>query len=88
MNSLTLFEAAMAVSATNVRFDERMMSVSLTDGRTLRVSFASFPRLLRATAAERQIVEISRVGLHWEALDEDISLAGRGDVTQSLERDA
>jgi hypothetical protein len=37
-------------------------------------------------------VELSRVGLHWEALDEDISiaglLAGRGDVTNSTEHAA
>lgn len=37
----------------------------------------------------REQVELSRVGLHWEALDEDISiaglLAGRGDVTRSTE---
>jgi len=66
-----------------VRFDEDSMWVELTDGRTLGVPLAWFPRLLRATPAERKQVEISRVGLHWEALDEDISvsalLAGFGD---------
>jgi hypothetical protein len=48
---------------------------------------AWFPRLLRATAAERAQVELSRVGLHWDVIDEDISiaglLAGRRDVTRS-----
>jgi hypothetical protein len=47
---------------------------------------------LRATPVERQQVEISRLGLHWEALDEDISiaglLAGRGDVTKLTEHTA
>jgi hypothetical protein len=66
----------MTVSATSVRFDEHTMWVALTDGRTLGVPLAWFPRLLRATAAERQQVEVSRVGLHWETLDEDISVAG------------
>ncbi len=79
----------MAISATSVRFDEDTMWVELTDGRTLGVPLAWFPRLLRATPSEREQVEISRVGLHWEALDEDISiaglLAGRGDVTRSTE---
>jgi hypothetical protein len=79
----------MTISATRVRFDEDAMWVELTDGRTLGVPLAWFPRLLRATQAERERVEISRVGLHWEALDEDISiaglLAGRGDVTKSTE---
>jgi Protein of unknown function (DUF2442) len=79
----------MTISATSVCFDQDSMWVELTDGRTLGVPLAWFPRLLRATPAERKQVEISRVGLHWEALDEDISisglLAGRGDVTKSTE---
>jgi hypothetical protein len=79
----------MTISATSVHFDEYTMWVELTDGRTLGVPLAWFPRLLRATPAEREQVEMSRVGLHWEAIDEDISvaglLAGRGDVTHSTE---
>jgi hypothetical protein len=82
----------MTISATSARFDEDNMWVELADGRTLGVPLAWFPRLLRATPAERNQVEISRVGLHWEALDEDISiaglLAGRGDVTSSTEHAA
>ena len=82
----------MTISATSVRFDEDTMWVALTDGRTLGVPLAWFPRLLRAAPAEREHVEISRLGLHWEVLDEDISiaglLAGRGDVTKSTERAA
>ena len=65
----------MTVSAASVRFDEHTMWVDLTDGRTLGVPLAWFPRLLRATPAERQQVELSRVGLHRETLDEDISIA-------------
>ncbi|MEP6836474.1 MAG: DUF2442 domain-containing protein [Bradyrhizobium sp.] len=82
----------MTTSATSVRFDEHTMWVELSDGRTLGVPLAWFPRLLHATPAERQQVELSRVGLHWEAIDEDISvaglLAGRGDVTHSPEHAA
>ena len=82
----------MSISATNVRFDEHTMWVELSDGRTLGIPLAWFPRLLHATPDERNQVELSRVGLHWEALDEDISvaglLAGRGDVTRSTEHAA
>ena len=82
----------MTASATAVRFDEHTMWVDLTDGRTLGVPLAWFPRLLRATPAERERVELSRVGLLWEALDEDISvaglLAGRGDMTRPTDRAA
>jgi hypothetical protein len=80
----------MTVSPTAVRFDEHTMWVDLTDGRTLGVPLAWFPRLLHATPEQRARVELSRVGLHWEDIDEDISiaglLAGRGDVTTQPEQ--
>jgi hypothetical protein len=80
----------MTLSATKVRFDDYTMWIELTDGRTLGVPLAWFPRLLRAKPSEREQVEISRVGLHWEAIDEDVSiaglLAGRGDVAKSPEQ--
>ena len=64
----------MAISATDVRFDEDTMWVSLADGRTLGVPLAWFPRLLSATPEARAEVTLSAFGLHWEALDEDISV--------------
>lgn len=76
----------MSISARALRFDDDLMWVELSDGRTLGVPLAWFPRLLHATPAQRLAFEISGSGLHWEALDEDISiaglLAGRGDMTQ------
>ena len=80
----------MIISATAIRFDEHTMWVDLTDGRTLGVPLAWFPRLSKATPAQRQRFEMSRTGLHWEEIDEDISiaglLAGRGDVTRQPEQ--
>jgi Protein of unknown function (DUF2442) len=74
-------------SATRVRFDEDSMWVELSDGRTIGVPLAWFPRLLRGTPEQRNQVRISSRGLHWEALDEDISiqglLAGLGDQSTS-----
>jgi uncharacterized protein DUF2442 len=71
--------------ATGVRFDEVTMWVELDDGRTLGIPLVWFPRLLHGTSAQRNQVEISPSGLHWDDLDEDISiaglLAGRGDQT-------
>jgi hypothetical protein len=62
------------------------MWVDLSDGRIVGVPLAWFPRLLHATAEQREHVRISSRGLHWEALNEDISiaglLAGVGDLTQ------
>jgi hypothetical protein len=76
----------MSTSPMAVRFDEHTMWVDLADGRMLGVPLAWFPRLLRATPAQRERVELSRLGLHWDELDEDISvaglLAGRKDETR------
>lgn len=64
------------VSARAVRFDADSMWVELSDGRMLGVPLAWFPRLLRATPEEREQVRLSSRGLHWDALDEDVSVAG------------
>jgi hypothetical protein len=72
--------------ATAVRFDEDSFWVELEDGRTLGIPLAWFPRLLHGSAELRAKVSISPSGLHWDELDEDISvaglIAGRGDQTR------
>lgn len=65
-----------SVNAKRVKFDPDCMWVELSDGRTIGVPLAWFPRLLRGTAKQRKQVRISGRGLHWDALDEDISIAG------------
>ena len=77
----------MSISAKAFRTDDSTLWVDLQDGRTVGVPLVWFPRLVSATGAERAAGRISASGhgLHWEALDEDISvtglLAGRGDLT-------
>ena len=84
----------MSISArpVSVSFDSDSMWVELDDGRTVGVPLAWFPRLLHGSPAERRDVSLSPSGLHWEALDEDVSiagiLAGRGDVTHAPARAA
>jgi hypothetical protein len=77
-----------SVRASSVRFDTDRMWVELSDGRTIGVPLAWFPRLLHASPHQRQACRISNRGLHWEALDEDVSvaglLAGLGDLTHHL----
>ena len=74
-------------TAKSVHFDEDMLCVDLNDGRSLSVPLIWFPRLLNAQPKDREQCRISRKGLHWETLDEDISiaglLAGHGDLTHS-----
>jgi hypothetical protein len=77
--------------AKTVKFDANMMWVEVTDGRTLGVPLAYFPRLLKATPSQRQHYEIGGggTGLHWEELDEDISVEhlflGMGDNTKLVD---
>ena len=66
-----------------MRLDEESKRVTLDDGRVLGVLLAGSPRLMAASPVEREAVEIGAFGLHWKALDEDVSvesfLAGRAD---------
>nr|WP_318384036.1 DUF2442 domain-containing protein [uncultured Enterobacter sp.] len=75
----------MSISPKNVKFDEYTMWVELSDARTLGVPLAWFPKLMHASPDERNDFELSRRGIHWDSLNEDVSieglLAGRGDVT-------
>ena len=75
----------MHTSAKAVRFDDDSMWIHLDDGRVMAVPLAWFPRLLAATPEQRVQFDLSPRGIHWEALDEDISidglLAGHGDLT-------
>ncbi len=74
--------------ATRLRFEADVMWVELADGRLLGVPLAYFPRLLRASPADRDRFTVSGggTGIHWDDLDEDISvsalLMGVGDRTR------
>jgi len=73
MNTLAIKPLAKSVS-----FDETSMWVELADGRKLAVPLVYFPRLLHATPGQRKKYEISGggTGLHWDDVDEDISVEG------------
>jgi Protein of unknown function (DUF2442) len=67
---------APTVSTTAVKFDDNSMWVDLSDGRTIGAPYAWFPHLLNATPKQREAVETARFGLHWDDIDEDLSIAG------------
>ncbi len=76
----------MTTFAKAVRFDEASLWVDLDDGRTVGVPLAWFPRLLAASPEQRAQFELSPRGIHWDLIDEDVSidglLAGHGDLTR------
>ena len=63
--------------AVGVHVSKDALSVELADGRSIAVPLDWYPRLVHATAAERnswRLIGGGR-GIHWPALDEDISVA-------------
>ena len=80
----------MNISPKLVRFDENSMWVELLDGRIIGVPLVWVPRLLRAQPEQLAQYELSQRGIHWDELDEDISiaglLAGQGDITHRPHR--
>lgn len=63
-------------NAMNVFVTEDTLTVDLSDGRTISVPVAWFPRLLHSTLEERKNWRLigHGSGIHWDDLDEDISV--------------
>ena len=64
--------------ARSVRVTSDTLHVDLSDGRTISVPVGWYPRLAHATAEERKewrLIAQGR-GIHWESIDEDISVEG------------
>ena len=75
MSSSTVRQRAVAA---DVWLDNDMLYVRLLDGRELGVPLEWFPRLRQAGEAQRSNWHLigDGVGIRWEELDEDISVAG------------
>ncbi len=73
MSTLTAKPVADAVDVT---FTRDSLVVTLADGRCVSAPLEWFPRLLRATARQRRNWRLigGGVGIHWEDVDEDISV--------------
>jgi Protein of unknown function (DUF2442) len=73
MSTLTAEARAQKVSVT-----DDTLAVDLSDGRTISVPLAWFPRLLQGTPQERDNWRFvaGGEGIHWPDLDEDVSVEG------------
>jgi len=67
-----------SVLATGVRLDAERLHVQLSDGREISAPLEWFPSLRNATEQQRNNWRLigRGVGIHWEGLDEDISVEG------------
>lgn len=65
-------------AAENITVTEDTLHVDLSDGRTISAPLAWYPRLIYASQAERNNWRLigKGYGIHWEDLDEDISVEG------------
>jgi Protein of unknown function (DUF2442) len=64
--------------AVDVLFADDALRVRLADGREISVPLEWFPRLRDASPEQRSHWRLigRGVGIHWEDLDEDLSVAG------------
>ena len=80
---MSIAETGTDPRARDVVVSDAELTVQLRDGRTLIAPLSWFPRLQGASASERDQWELlgGGIGIHWPAIDEDISVAGliRGD---------
>lgn len=73
--------------ATDVRVTRDLLVVALHDGRVVSVPLTWYPRLAEATPRERAGWQLigPGIGIHWPALDEDVSVQALLDVQGSTE---
>ena len=66
-------ERVMTVSSTDIQ-----LTVELEDGRSISVPLAWYPRLLHASQTDRDDWQVAGggFGIHWPAIDEDLSVEG------------
>ena len=65
-------------TAENLTVTEDTLIVDLSDGRTISVPLAWYPRLTYASQSEQNNWRLigKGYGIHWEDIDEDISIEG------------
>ena len=76
MTTLVIDESSLR--ALRVEVTQEALVVDLVDGRSVSVPLVWYPRLLQASVEERQQFRLigGGEGIHWELLDEDISVEG------------
>ena len=59
-----------------MEFAATELVVTLLDGRRIATPLDWYPRLAKASAAQRENHEIMAMGIRWPDLDEDLGIAG------------
>jgi hypothetical protein len=74
---MTISAEIHTVRAAHVAVTDDTLTVDLVDGRSVSVPLAWYPRLAQGTRIERESWRLigQGEGVHWELLDEDVSVA-------------
>ncbi len=64
------------IKLERITFSEDIMNVFLSNGKKISVPLKAFPRLLNASAKQRENYRSSGAGtgIHWPEIDEDLSI--------------
>ncbi len=64
------------MTIARIWFDREHIFLKTTEGVEKSMPLKWFPKLAQATPQQREKYELSPFGIHWEALDEDLSFEG------------
>jgi hypothetical protein len=66
------------IRVKNVIIEEDNLAVEIMDGRTIKAPLAWYPRLFNASKEQLEKWQVcgGGYGIHWEEIDEDISVEG------------
>lgn len=67
---------SMEISIKAVWFQDGRIFIRTAAGEERNMPLEWFPRLFKASQAERERFELSAFGIHWPELDEDLSFEG------------
>lgn len=90
--NISIDDERLIVPPVSAQVTDDALIVDLEDGRKISAPLVWFPRLLHGTDKERANFELGHYGIHWEDLDEDISIKGlllgnkSGESPSSLKR--
>lgn len=64
------------ITILKVWFDSQRIFIETSLGEIKSDLLEKYPRLFNASEEDKNAFEISPFGIHWEAIDEDLSLEG------------
>ncbi len=71
-----ILEEGLRIQSLHFNPEMNLMLIVLNNRKVIQRDLSDFPLLSKATAEQLDHYELSRTGVHWPELDEDLSLRG------------